>query len=458
MSDRDLLQQYLQGDSQAFAALVGRHLNLVYSAALRQVRSSQLAEEVAQTVFLDLARRAHTFGPGQPVVAWLFVVTRRTAIDTLRSESRRVDREQTAAEIAAMTTPSPTWVRIKDEIDDALSTLGDNERAAILLRFFENKSLREVGSSLGISEDTAQKRVSRALDRLRDRLVRRGIAVSSVGLATDLSAHALHVAPSALGATIAAALPIGAAATATTPVAAAFLSHAVATTVIVGALGFAAIEAIAFVRQREEIVATRLEIDRQRDTLAALRTTQAATAKRLQEAREEQAHAAALSVTDPAVEAAIAAWLQRVERLKSLAATRSDLAIPEFAALGDDDWFSLARDAAFETEEKLGETFLAVRAAARRATAQIFFRALRFYADAQDGRLPVEPSDLAAHIPQPLPVELYSRYEMLQRGQFASAPDDAWLLAERLVTAQPRGYRVFVGRRRHGISEWPKKE
>ena len=458
MSDRDLLQEYLQGNTHSFTALVGRHLDLVYSAALRQVRSSQLAEEVAQTVFLDLARRAHTFSPGQPVVAWLFVVTRRTAIDTLRSESRRAAREQAAAEIAAMTTPSPTWVRIKDEIDDALSTLGDHERAAILLRFFENKSLREVGSSLGISEDTAQKRVSRALDRLRDRLIRRGIAVSSVGLAADLSAHALHVAPTALGPTIAAALPIGAAATVSTPFAAAFLSHAVATTVIVGALGFAAMEAIAFVRQRDDIVSTRLEIDRQRDALAALRTTQADATKRLQQARDEQAHASALSATDPAVEAAIAAWLQRLERLRSLAATRSDLAIPEFAALGDDDWFTLARDAAFETEAKLGETFLAVRAAARRATAQIFFRALRLHADAHAGWLPAAPIDLAAHIPQRLPAELYSRYEMLHAGELASASDDAWLLAERLVTAAPRGDRVFVGRQRHGISEWPKKE
>lgn len=459
MGDLDLLQAYTRTRSQeAFTALVRRHVDLVYSAALRQVRSTQLAEEVAQSVFLDLARSAHELRPGQPLVPWLFVVTRRRAIDTIRSEARRQAREQTAAELDAMKTPSPTWLRVKDEIDEALASLGEAERAAILLRFFENKSFREVGSSLGLTEDTAQKRVSRALDRLRDLLVRRGIAVSSVALASDLSAHAIHSAPPVLSGTIAAALPAGAAVGAGSTVATSFFSQAVAASVVAGALGFAVFEVAAYARQREEISSARMEIGRQRDALDALRATQAAAATRLQQGRDSLAEASTIPSTDPAIDAAIAAWLQRLTELKSLASKRTDLAIPEFAALNDDDWFALARDAAFDTEEKIGGLFHNVRATAQRATAQAFFRALRLYADANEGRLPSKPEDLAPHIPHTFPTSLYARYEMLQTGAWAGLPAKEWLLAERLATAQPRGNRVYASRERHGISDWPLKK
>jgi RNA polymerase sigma factor (sigma-70 family) len=88
MSDHDLLQRYARaGDQAAFTELVARHLNLVYSAARRQVHPPQLAEDITQSVFLDLARRARDFPSGQPLAPWLHVVTRRTAIDTLRCES-----------------------------------------------------------------------------------------------------------------------------------------------------------------------------------------------------------------------------------------------------------------------------------------------------------------------------------------------------------------------------------
>lgn len=459
MSDPDLLQAFTRTRSQsAFTALVQRHVDLVYSAALRQVRSTQLAEDVAQSVFLDLARRAHELRPGQPLAPWLFVVTRRTAIDTIRSEARRQAREQTAAELDAMKTPSPTWLRVKDEVDEALASLDEAERTAILLRFFENKSLREVGASLGISDDTAQKRVSRALDRLRDILVRRGIAVSSVALASDLSAHAIQSAPPVLGTTIAAALPAGAAIGTASSAATSFFSQAVAASIVAGALGFAIFEVSAYARQREEISSARMEIGRQRDALDALRATQATAAKRLQQSRNTLEEASQLPTTEPAIDDAITAWLRRLEQLKSLSTTRTDLVIPELAALGDDDWFALARDAAFDTEEKLSETFHHVRVMARRATAQALFRALQRYADAHQGQLPAKPSDLAPYVSQPLPDALYARYEMLHTGTWATAPANTWLLAERLTTAQPRGNRVFASRERHGIADWPLKQ
>ncbi|MBC7366707.1 MAG: sigma-70 family RNA polymerase sigma factor, partial [Undibacterium sp.] len=207
MSDHDLLQRYARtGDQAAFTELVARHLNLVYSAARRQVSPSQLAEDVTQSVFLDLARRARDFPSGQPLAPWLHVVTRRTAIDALRRESRRHAREQTALEIAAMQTPDSSWSHVEPLLDEAVAALPDPDRTAIVLRFFENKNLREIGAALGTNEDAAQKRVSRALDQLRTLLTRRGLTLTAAGLATDLSAHAILTAPVPLAATISASV------------------------------------------------------------------------------------------------------------------------------------------------------------------------------------------------------------------------------------------------------------
>ena len=201
-ADTQLLRDYAEAKSQdAFAELVRRHLDLVYSAALRQVRSPQLAEEISQSVFTDLARAADQLKPDTVLTAWLYQVARRTAIDVIRRESRRQARERLAVEMAAMNT-SADWTHIEPLLDDAMETLDEPDRAAILLRFFENKSLREVGQSLGTSDDAAQKRVSRAVERLREFFSKRGIAIGASGLIVLVSANAVQSAPVALVATI----------------------------------------------------------------------------------------------------------------------------------------------------------------------------------------------------------------------------------------------------------------
>jgi len=169
MSDLELLGQYAQKNRQeAFAELVDRHLKLVFSAALRQVRSPELAEEVAQSVFADLARNADRLEPQTILAAWLYQVTRRTAINVVRGESRRQLREQIALDMTTMNSNSSEWAAIEPLLDEAMEALDGSDRTAILLRYFQDKSLREVGRMLGTSEDAAQKRVSRALDQLRE--------------------------------------------------------------------------------------------------------------------------------------------------------------------------------------------------------------------------------------------------------------------------------------------------
>lgn len=211
-NDADLLRQFARERSQdAFAELARRHLDLVHSAALRQVRSPHLAEEIAQSVFTDLARGAGKLKPDTVLTAWLYAVTRRTAIDVIRKESRRRWREQIAAEMNSMNAPDATWTQIEPLLDEAVSALDETDRAAVLLRFFENKSLREVGQQLGVSDDAAQKRVSRAVEKLREYFSKRNVTVGASGLAILISANAVQSAPAALAITICSAAFAGAA-------------------------------------------------------------------------------------------------------------------------------------------------------------------------------------------------------------------------------------------------------
>ena len=205
-SDVDLLKHYARDNSQdAFAEIVRRHLGLVHTAALRQVRSPQLAEEVAQSVFTDLARQSSRLAPDTILSAWLYEVTRRTAIDVVRREARRQLREQIATEMNAMHATAADWTHIEPLLDEAMHALDATDRTAILLRYFENKSLREVGAALGTSDDTAQKRVSRAVERLREYFAQRGVTVGASGLVVVISAHAVQAAPVGLALTISAA-------------------------------------------------------------------------------------------------------------------------------------------------------------------------------------------------------------------------------------------------------------
>src|SRR3954469_21631972 len=131
MSDSEFLHRYVHdGAADAFAALVHRHIDLVYSVARRHVRSASTAEEVAQSVFIELARHARNIKPGTPLVAWLHVVSRRTAINAVRDASRRQAREKIAAEIAAMKSPSSDWSGIEPLLDEAVESLPETDRVA----------------------------------------------------------------------------------------------------------------------------------------------------------------------------------------------------------------------------------------------------------------------------------------------------------------------------------------
>ena len=184
--DLTLLREYARRNSEAaFAALVSRHVNLVYSVALRQVRDPHLAEEITQAVFIILARKADSLGDKTILPGWLCRTARYASANALTIQRRRQHREQEAYMQSILTggsdASSPqmqeeTWHQIAPLLDGAMEQLGRKDHDALVLRFFENKNFAEVGAALGASEDAAKMRVNRALEKLRKFFTKRGVS------------------------------------------------------------------------------------------------------------------------------------------------------------------------------------------------------------------------------------------------------------------------------------------
>jgi uncharacterized protein (TIGR03435 family) len=202
--DMALVREYAANRSEAaFAALVERHIGLVHSAALRQVRDSQLAEEVGQVVFVVLARKAASLGPKTVLSAWLYRTTRYVAADMLRARRRRQLREQEAYMQSTLTEPdSDAWTQLAPLLDDAMAELGETDRAALVLRFFESKNARQIAETLRLNEVAAQKRVARALEKLRVRFLKRGVTLSVAVIGEAVAANAVQAAPVGLKVTV----------------------------------------------------------------------------------------------------------------------------------------------------------------------------------------------------------------------------------------------------------------
>jgi len=217
MNDVELLKSYVSTGSQdAFTRLVQRHINLVYSVALRSTRDSHLADDVTQAVFLVLAKKARTIRGPALLPAWLMSTTRYAANNARRGEFRRRHHEHEAAAMLSETyNPPEPGADVSPMLDYSLEALSPADRTAILLRYIHNKTAREIGQDLGISEQTAQRRLSRALEKIRTFLSRRGISRPADAISSSLGQHYLHVAPEALTALIVARCATTAAATAT---------------------------------------------------------------------------------------------------------------------------------------------------------------------------------------------------------------------------------------------------
>jgi len=214
------LRQYVEdGSEEAFAELVNHHANLVYSAALRQVHGNiHLAQDLTQSVFTDLARKAGRLARHKSLAGWLYTSVRFAAGNLRRETLRRERREQSADSIREMSAPSNLPAsssesdRLASLLDEAMHTLREQDRHAIILRFFQDKPFARVGESLGLNENAARKRVERALVKLRSVFARHGITISTVALPEMLAGQAVSAAPADLAALVAKGALIGASA------------------------------------------------------------------------------------------------------------------------------------------------------------------------------------------------------------------------------------------------------
>ena len=205
LNDHELLAEFARSGSEvAFATLTARHVNLVYSAALRFCGDAQHCEEITQAVFIILARKAAGLRPDIILPGWLCETTRLTALSFLRGERRRQFREQEAYMQSTLQEANETaaWHQLAPLLDEALARLGKKERDAVVLRFFKDQNLREVAAALNINEPAAQRRVHRAVEKLRQFFMKRGLAFSSGTITGAISANSVQAAPVALAKTV----------------------------------------------------------------------------------------------------------------------------------------------------------------------------------------------------------------------------------------------------------------
>ncbi|HEX4646804.1 MAG TPA: sigma-70 family RNA polymerase sigma factor [Verrucomicrobiae bacterium] len=206
VDDMELVREYAATRSeQAFAAIVARHINLVYSVAVRQLRDAHLAEEVTQAAFIILARKAGSLDSKTILYAWLCRTAQYAAADVLKTQRRRQRREQELhmESVLNQSEPeSPAWLEIAPLLDAAMNQLGEQDHTAIVLRYFDGKDLKQVGAALGVNENTAKTRVSRATEKLRKFFIRRGITLPAAAIAGAVSVNSVQAAPIGLATSV----------------------------------------------------------------------------------------------------------------------------------------------------------------------------------------------------------------------------------------------------------------
>jgi RNA polymerase sigma factor (sigma-70 family) len=447
-SDAQLLREYAhRGDEAAFREIVQRHTDFIYSAALRQTDSPDQARDVTQSVFTDLARKAaplsKKFSPESSLAGWLYRSTRFAVLKSLRAERRRLVYETKAMEHLVTTAePPPDWENIRPLLDEAMSALTDEDREALLLRFFKDHDLHSVGHALGVSDDAAQKRISRALEKLREQLSRRGFQTSAAALSLIISTNAIHAAPIGLATAIscAALLPaagLGTGLTATKILAMTTLQKTFITSAIAIAVGAGIYEghqasrlrtAVETIKLRQApladqisqltkarddasnlLAAAREENDRLRDQLSELPKLRAKVAQSENDSREFAKLKSTIS--DDKTLNSVVSWKQRVEQLRARLEQTPESKIPELQLVTEDDWLNAARGQ-LETDIDYRKALSTLRAAGENKFALMLQKALKNYMKQNGDAVPTELSQLRPFFSPNTDDSLFQRWEI----------------------------------------------
>jgi len=472
MSDHELLQRYAESRCEAsFTELVKRHVDLVYSAALRQVGGdAHLAHDVTQSVFIDLARKAGSLSGRTVLAGWLYTSTHFAAAKIVRTEQRWRAREQEAnsmREISDESAVEPSWEELKPVIDEAMHSLNQGERDAVLLRYFEKRQLGEVGEKLGVSEDAARKRVDRALDKLRGLLARRGVTSTSAALVAILGTHTVAAAPVGMAMNIAGAAISGtAASTGTTLTILKLMAMSKLKLGLIGALVVAGVATPLIIQNQSQakLRAENQELRQQSNKLAEQMSPLAAENLRLsnlvaqttdsqsvqqgqsnellklrgevarlrQDARESRSRrTGADASSDPAIQAVMETLAARVTQLRQKLEQMPNRKIPELKFLADKDWLAVAGDVEkMESDEDFSLAMSSLRGRAKSEFGSMMQKALRRYAEANGDMLPTDITQLQPYFDQPVDAAALQRYQIAQSGKLADAGQNKILIKE----------------------------
>jgi RNA polymerase sigma factor (sigma-70 family) len=475
IDDRQLLGQYAREHSEpAFGELVRRHVDLVYAAALRIAGGdSHLAEDVTQTVFIDLARKAPSLPADVLLAGWLYRHASFTASKAVRTERRRKNREQTAMEMRELDEQTESsWKRIAPHLEESLNQLKAGDRDAIVLRFLKRQDFKAVGAALGVNEDAAQKRVSRALEKLRGVLSRRGIPVTGAALASVLAAQTVTAAPSGLAASVAAASL--AAASAGTGTSFAILKF-MATTKLKGGIASAIIAASVMTplmiyrhtqitlcekdellkRQAGQAVQMALEIRNLSNDLVQPTISKDPELLKLRgEIGRLRADIRELtppkSASPASPEEILAAkeqmWASRVIQLKQWLEEHPSEKIPEFQYLTDRDWLNAVENKQ-DSDEEYRSALRIARANAERPYQWTMFHALQQYAKDNNGQFPRDLSQLKPFFKSPIDDAILTRYQIVPAtslvGKLQVGGD--WLITQKAPINEALDFRASIG-------------
>jgi RNA polymerase sigma factor (sigma-70 family) len=458
--DPTLLREYARGNSEeAFAALVTRHVNLVYSVVLRQVGDPHLAEEIAQAVFIILARKADSLGPKTILPGWLCRTARYVAANALTIQRRRQHREQKAFMESRLNEPEPesnAWQHIAPLLDAAMEDLDQKQHDAVVLRFFEGRNFKDVGAAMGVSEAAAKMRVNRALEKLGKFFSKCGVVSTTAIIASAISANSVQAAPAALAGAVSATAFSGTTATAAAIAAAtkAIVMTTLQKTVIIGAAVVTIAAAIYLGQENIRLNARNRALESQwTATLAqtlqaqselnnasnrvALMTAQLAKMERgnaeLLKLRGEVTQLKS-AADEPSTDAAAKDWLNKIVKLKQRLEEMPDKKIPELQFLTEKDWGDASWNADLDTDDGIRQALSKLRELAENTFLNEMMKAaMKKYLAANNDILPADLLQLEPFFDVPVTDAMLQRYKLLQTGKV----DDSAPLVELSGRADP---------------------